>query len=218
MQACCYCQISKLPCHELSKRAKLLNIIVTAFINLYFLTFLLNLLIYLKDLIFICWERLLNFGTFRTNQRNELLLHVLFLCAVGCDSGFGHSLALNLDKQGFTVFAGCLSIDREGARGLQESSKNIHVVQLDVTDDWQVRKAVQTVKENLNGKGEIGWLIDWMMFWVISAVFRQKGEQVPVCLCKDCTKTRRSPERWQIRAYVLSFSATLHFIGERFYV
>ena len=85
-----------------------------------------------------------------------MLLYVLFLSAVGCDSGFGHSLALNLDKQGFTVFAGCLSVDREGARSLQESSKNIHVVQLDVTDDWQVRKAVQTVKENLNGKGEIG--------------------------------------------------------------
>ena len=85
-----------------------------------------------------------------------MLLHVLFLFVVGCDSGFGHSLALNLDKQGFTVFAGCLSVDREGARSLQESSKNIHVVQLDVTDDWQVRKAVQTVKENLNGKGEIG--------------------------------------------------------------
>lgn len=73
---------------------------------------------------------------------------------LGCDSGFGHSLALNLDRQGFTVFAGCLFSDREGARSLKENSKNIQVVQLDVTDDWQVRKAVQTVKENLNGKGE----------------------------------------------------------------
>ncbi|XP_061191913.1 17-beta-hydroxysteroid dehydrogenase type 6-like [Saccostrea echinata] len=70
----------------------------------------------------------------------------------GCDSGFGHSLALNLAKRGFTVFAGCLFLDREGARSLKESSNNIHVVQLDVTDDWQVQKAVQTVKENLNGK------------------------------------------------------------------
>lgn len=73
---------------------------------------------------------------------------------LGCDSGFGHSLALNLDRQGFTVFAGCLFSDREGARSLKENSKNIQVVQLDVTDDWQVRKAVQTVKENLNGKGK----------------------------------------------------------------
>lgn len=72
----------------------------------------------------------------------------------GCDSGFGHSLALNLDRQGFTVFAGCLFSDREGARSLKENSKNIHLVQLDVTDDWQVQKAVQTVKENLNGKGK----------------------------------------------------------------
>lgn len=63
-------------------------------------------------------------------------------------------MALNLDRQGFTVFAGCLFSDREGARSLKEDSKNIHLVQLDVTDDWQVQKAVQTVKENLNGKGK----------------------------------------------------------------
>lgn len=83
-------------------------------------------------------------------MKSKFLLHYIS----GCDSGFGHSLALNLDRQGFTVFAGCLFSDREGARSLKENSKNIHLVQLDVTDDWQVQKAVQTVKENLNGKGK----------------------------------------------------------------
>ncbi|KAJ8318543.1 hypothetical protein KUTeg_003634 [Tegillarca granosa] len=58
----------------------------------------------------------------------------------GCDSGFGQSLALRLDKLGYTVFAGCLLSDREGARYLRENgSDNLHVVQIDVTDDWQVR-------------------------------------------------------------------------------
>lgn len=91
-------------------------------------------------LILIPWPR----GTVAPEDKAVLI--------TGCDSGFGHSLALNLDRQGFTVFAGCLFSDREGARSLKENSKNIQVVQLDVTDDWQVRKAVQTVKENLNGK------------------------------------------------------------------
>ncbi|KAK3090274.1 hypothetical protein FSP39_010569, partial [Pinctada imbricata] len=40
--------------------------------------------------------------------------------------------------------------DREGARNLKkESSPNLQTVQLDVTDDWQVKKAVQKIKEEL---------------------------------------------------------------------
>ena len=68
----------------------------------------------------------------------------------GCDSGFGHSLAERLDAQGYTVFAGCLMPDREGAQGLKKTcSDKLHVVPIDVTDDWQVRGAVKYVKENI---------------------------------------------------------------------
>nr|KAG5713568.1 hypothetical protein BaRGS_024616 [Batillaria attramentaria] len=67
---------------------------------------------------------------------------------LGCDSGFGYSLAQKLDSMGFQVFAGCLMPDREGAQLLQKtSSERMHVIPLDVTDDWQVRKAFNVVKE-----------------------------------------------------------------------
>lgn len=70
----------------------------------------------------------------------------------GCDSGFGHKLAKRLDEKGFQVFAGCLAPDREGARQLKETcSKNLTIVPLDVTDDWQVRGVVKAVKEKMNG-------------------------------------------------------------------
>lgn len=70
----------------------------------------------------------------------------------GCDSGFGNKLARRLDEKGFQVFAGCLSPDREGAKQLKEAcSENLTIVQLDVTDDWQVRGMIKAVKEKMNG-------------------------------------------------------------------
>ncbi|KAK9527691.1 hypothetical protein VZT92_014231 [Zoarces viviparus] len=70
----------------------------------------------------------------------------------GCDSGFGHALAKQLHKLGFTVFAGCLFKDKggEGAKELEEfHSDRMKVVQLDVCSDEQVDQAVEYVKENL---------------------------------------------------------------------
>ena len=74
----------------------------------------------------------------------------------GCDSGFGHSLAERLDVLGYTVFAGCLMPDREGAQQLKKNCSNkLHVVPIDVTDDWQVRGAVKYVKEHIGDNGKI---------------------------------------------------------------
>ena len=68
----------------------------------------------------------------------------------GCDSGFGYKLAKRLDAKGFVVFAGCLLPDREGARGLREEcSEKLHIVQVDVTDEWLVRGALKYIKENI---------------------------------------------------------------------
>ncbi|XP_031705756.1 D-beta-hydroxybutyrate dehydrogenase, mitochondrial [Anarrhichthys ocellatus] len=70
----------------------------------------------------------------------------------GCDSGFGHALAKQLHKLGFTVFAGCLFKDNggEGAKELEEfHSDGMKVVQLDVCSDEQVDQAVEYVKESL---------------------------------------------------------------------
>lgn len=74
----------------------------------------------------------------------------------GCDSGFGNHLARRLDEKGFTVFAGCLIPNREGAQQLKEqSSSRLHIVHVDVTDEWLVRGAVKYVKENLGDNGNV---------------------------------------------------------------
>ncbi|KAI8514185.1 hypothetical protein Bbelb_085090 [Branchiostoma belcheri] len=70
----------------------------------------------------------------------------------GCDSGFGFGLAKRLDSLGFTVFAGCLLADSggEGAKKLRaECSSRLSTVQIDVTDDGQVKAAVQQVEDRL---------------------------------------------------------------------
>ncbi|XP_070712002.1 D-beta-hydroxybutyrate dehydrogenase, mitochondrial [Pempheris klunzingeri] len=72
----------------------------------------------------------------------------------GCDSGFGHQLALCLDQKGFVVFAGCLFPGGDGAQSLtRQSSSNLKILKLDVTSDEDVQQAKKTVQENLPKKG-----------------------------------------------------------------
>ncbi|KAF8768463.1 Estradiol 17-beta-dehydrogenase 2 like protein [Argiope bruennichi] len=69
----------------------------------------------------------------------------------GCDSGFGHALAKQLDSRGFHVFAGCLDANGSGAVELKKNcSKRLQILQIDVTDDDSVGAAVQFVKDNLD--------------------------------------------------------------------
>ncbi|XP_076311011.1 D-beta-hydroxybutyrate dehydrogenase, mitochondrial-like [Tachypleus tridentatus] len=69
----------------------------------------------------------------------------------GCDSGIGYIVARWLDKLGFTVFAGCLFAEGDGAQKLKEScSSRLRIIKLDITDAEQVAKAVVTVKEILS--------------------------------------------------------------------
>ncbi|XP_064478195.1 short-chain dehydrogenase/reductase family 9C member 7-like isoform X2 [Ornithodoros turicata] len=71
----------------------------------------------------------------------------------GCDTGFGHELVKRLDQRGFTVYAGCLFPDGDGAQKLRETcSENVTVLPLDVTKDKQVEDAVRAVKDSLGGK------------------------------------------------------------------
>ncbi|KAG8184947.1 hypothetical protein JTE90_011079 [Oedothorax gibbosus] len=78
----------------------------------------------------------------------------------GCDSGFGHGVAKRLDSEGFRVFACCLFPDGEGAKELRKNcSKKLEVVELDVTKDESVKKAVEHVKQNL-GKDVLWALIN----------------------------------------------------------
>ncbi|KAK0058103.1 17-beta-hydroxysteroid dehydrogenase type 6 [Biomphalaria pfeifferi] len=76
----------------------------------------------------------------------------------GCDSGFGHELAVRLDRMGYHVFAGCLAPDREGAKSLKDAaSDRLHIVPIDVTDDFQVLQAVKYVKDHI-GENQL-WAI-----------------------------------------------------------
>ncbi|KAK8734886.1 hypothetical protein OTU49_005712 [Cherax quadricarinatus] len=75
----------------------------------------------------------------------------------GCDSGFGHAFALILDKMGFRVFAGCLQAGGAGADLLREKGSNrLHVLQMDITNQEQVKQAAQDVERLLPG-GEVLW-------------------------------------------------------------
>ncbi|GBO17014.1 hypothetical protein AVEN_143957-1 [Araneus ventricosus] len=57
---------------------------------------------------------------------------------------------MHLDSKGFHVFASCRDPKSPGAEGLRKNcSSRLHVCQLDVTNDENVQKAVQFVKDNL---------------------------------------------------------------------
>ncbi|XP_063008906.1 D-beta-hydroxybutyrate dehydrogenase, mitochondrial-like [Melospiza melodia melodia] len=74
----------------------------------------------------------------------------------GCDSGFGHLLALRLHRLGFTVFAGCLCPGGDGARRLQREAGGagrLRVLRLDVTRARDVRAAKELVLSHLPERG-----------------------------------------------------------------
>jgi len=67
----------------------------------------------------------------------------------GCDTGFGHSLALRLDEYGFDVFAGVLFPDGDGAQKLRQTgSKKLRIFKMDVTKAEDVQEAVRRVRES----------------------------------------------------------------------
>ncbi|XP_072019457.1 D-beta-hydroxybutyrate dehydrogenase, mitochondrial-like [Amphiura filiformis] len=68
----------------------------------------------------------------------------------GCDTGFGHKLALRCDQIGFRVFAGCLLPDGADAQEFSsEGSKRLTIVPCDVTSDDSVLAAKKLVSETV---------------------------------------------------------------------
>jgi len=55
------------------------------------------------------------------------MMVVMFTCLLGCDSGFGQALAMELDSIGADVFAGCLSISSPGAKQLLSSCSERYI-------------------------------------------------------------------------------------------
>ncbi|XP_042896292.1 short-chain dehydrogenase/reductase family 9C member 7 [Parasteatoda tepidariorum] len=69
----------------------------------------------------------------------------------GCDRGFGHFLTDRLLSKGYQVFASCLSPSTADVLKLQSKySQQLHIFELDVTNDESVKRAYDFVKINLN--------------------------------------------------------------------
>lgn len=72
----------------------------------------------------------------------------------GCDSGFGYELAKKLDSIGVNVYAGCLSEQSPGAVELKNScSERLRLIQLDVTNEKQLKDSFEFVGENVGNSG-----------------------------------------------------------------
>jgi NAD(P)-dependent dehydrogenase (short-subunit alcohol dehydrogenase family) len=67
----------------------------------------------------------------------------------GCDTGFGHALAIELDKQGFNVLAGVLLQDNITSLK-NELSPKATVFRLDITKQEDIDVAFELVKEKKN--------------------------------------------------------------------
>lgn len=74
----------------------------------------------------------------------------------GCDSGFGHLLAVKLCEAGIPTFAGCFT--DSGKSELEKKCKisrgTLRTVSLDVTDSNSVSKAFEFVKRELKDDGK----------------------------------------------------------------
>jgi len=70
----------------------------------------------------------------------------------GCDTGFGHLLAQQLDAMGMRVFAGCLT-DEHGAKLGEKLSAKSKVIKLNVCDQKSVDAAYDQVNATLAGDG-----------------------------------------------------------------
>jgi hypothetical protein len=75
----------------------------------------------------------------------------------GCDSGLGFSFALHAHKLGFTVVAGCLQAEGEGAKQLLRLCPDrLKVLELDVTSGTSVQTAVEAVQDILARNPHLG--------------------------------------------------------------
>jgi len=93
------------------------------------------------------------------NSRGKAVL------VTGCDTGFGHGIAISLKNSGFHVFACCLDPNGEGAKSLQSQSQGkLSVIPLDVSKEESVKKCHETIqklmKDPTNGIQELFAIIN----------------------------------------------------------
>ena len=74
--------------------------------------------------------------------------------------GFGYKLAQRLDDLGVHTFAGCLLASGKSAKTLITTcSERLHVVQLDITQEPQIKDAYETVNKFCEDKGIKFWAL-----------------------------------------------------------
>ncbi|CAF1136834.1 unnamed protein product [Adineta ricciae] len=113
------------------------------------------------------------YGSYRLYQHlyptPEINPHGKYVLITGCDTGFGRTLAIELDKQGFHILAGIYNSDNQKALE-NELSSRATVFSLDITQPTQVDAAYQLVKTKtdtlhalVNNAGiDQDGLIDWI--------------------------------------------------------
>ncbi|CAG2116814.1 unnamed protein product [Medioppia subpectinata] len=82
----------------------------------------------------------------------------------GCDTGFGHRLAVRLNERGFRVYATVISESSAGAIELPTNARfpdKMHVLAMDVTRDNHVQRAYKYIKLHLKEKchGDYLWAL-----------------------------------------------------------
>ncbi|GBN97763.1 hypothetical protein AVEN_225139-1 [Araneus ventricosus] len=102
----------------------------------------------------------------------------------------GHRMARRFDELGMTVFAGCLQSEGKGALELKDvCSKQLHIVPLDITNDEQVKKAVEYVEANLppGEKGCSSLMAEsrWLDFTEFKDVCSKRLHIVPLDITND---------------------------------
>ena len=82
-------------------------------------------------------------------------LHNKSVLVTGCDSGFGHQLAIALDTLGLHVFATCLT--QQGEQDLQTKCSNrLQTVRMDITKSDDIQKCLKIVQDFLHKDEEKG--------------------------------------------------------------
>lgn len=94
--------------------------------------------------------------------------HGKYVLVTGCDTGVGHTLAIELDKQGFNVFAGVYRTENISVVKEKLSSKST-VIQLDITNPEDINNTFKLIQNKtktlhalINNAGIIAHgCIDW---------------------------------------------------------
>jgi len=77
----------------------------------------------------------------------------------GTDSGFGFELALDLDKKGVKVYAGCYT--KEGAANLQSiASDRLKTIDIDITNKESVIRAREAIEKDLQNGQQLWGLVN----------------------------------------------------------